>query len=69
MSKPVQTKVADNGLRYTTKAGGSPFAGSATTMSCFRCGKRRPCAQMQGQRFLGRVERVCRPSCAVRAEQ
>jgi hypothetical protein len=48
MTQPVQTRMADNGLRYTAKAGGSPFAGSLATMSCFRCGKHRSAAHLQG---------------------
>ena len=63
MTKPIETKVADNGLRYASKATGSPFAGSGQTMSCFRCGRHRPATQLHGQRFLGRVQRVCKPSC------
>ena len=64
MTKPVQTQMADSGLRYTAKAGGSPFGSGLPTMSCFRCGKHRPAAQLQSQRLLGRVQRVCKPSCA-----
>ena len=64
MTKPVHSQMADNGLRYTAKAGGSPFGTSLPTMSCFRCGRHRPAAQLQSQRLLGRVQRVCKPFCA-----
>lgn len=63
MNKPVQTRLAENGLRYAAKEPGSPFGGSTNTMSCFRCGRHRPTAQLQSQRLLGRVQRVCNPSC------
>ena len=40
-----KTAVLANGLRYKTKASGSPFAAAASfggaTMSCFMCGKHR----------------------------
>ena len=64
MTKPVETKVAVDGLRYSAKAPGSPFGGSTNTMSCFRCGRHRPTTQLQSQRLLGRIQRVCRPSCS-----
>ena len=67
MTKQIETKVASDGLRYTAKAGGSPYLGGGTTMSCFRCGRHRIPTQLQGQRLLGRSRRVCKPSCAALA--
>lgn len=64
MTRPVQTRMTDDGLRYAAKVGGSPFAGSATTMSCFLCGTHRQRVQLQGRRLLGRIQQVCKPSCA-----
>lgn len=67
MTKQIETKVASDGLRYTAKAGGSPYLGGGTTMSCFRCGRHRIPTQLQGQHLLGRSRRVCKPSCAALA--
>ena len=67
MTKQIETKVASDGLRYTAKAGGSPYLGGGTTMSCFRCGRHRIPTQLQGQRLLGRSRRECTPSCAALA--
>jgi hypothetical protein len=64
MSKTLQTKVASNGLRYTSKVSGSPFLGNGSTMSCFRCGKHRTADQLQTKKLIGRNQRVCKPSCA-----
>jgi hypothetical protein len=36
------TQISTNGLRYTSKEGGSPFtgiSGSGETMSCIKCGR------------------------------
>lgn len=63
----VQTKVTADGLRYRSKASGSPFGTggvfSAATMSCFKCGKHRPRAQLKTQRILGKSQVVCDPAC------
>ncbi|MDT8999843.1 hypothetical protein RQP53_11240 [Paucibacter sp. APW11] len=63
MSKDTYTAVSDDGLRYESKLGGSPFLGSGHTRSCFRCGKHRPASALQSKRVLGRNEMVCKPSC------
>ena len=63
MSKDTFTAVSDDGLRYESKLGGSPFLGSGHTRSCFRCGKHRPPSALQSMRVLGRNEVVCKPSC------
>lgn len=74
MSKPpTKTTISDEGLRYRSKAAGSPFvaAGSfgAATMSCFLCGKHRPRAQLKSRKFLGKTHAVCAPSCKALDEQ
>jgi hypothetical protein len=64
MSKPVTTnKVAPNGLRYASKAPGTPFGSTTSTRSCFKCGKHRRAEHLKTFRFLGRSEMVCKPSC------
>ncbi|HZE92425.1 MAG TPA: hypothetical protein VE029_12070 [Rhizobacter sp.] len=68
MSKPeLKTKIQADGLRYKTKAGGSPFAAAgdfqAGTMSCFLCGKHRPRNTLKTRRLLGKAQHVCAPSC------
>ncbi len=64
MSKDTHTSVTDDGLRYVSKLGGSPFLGSGHTRSCFKCGRHRPPSSLQSVRLLGRTELVCKPSCA-----
>lgn len=63
----VKTTIDANGLRYRSKASGSPFAStgvfSAATMSCFLCGKHRPRSSLKSRRFLGKTQFVCSPSC------
>lgn len=62
-SKVVTTKLSADGLRYGSKAPGSPFVGTGTTRSCFLCGKHRQAAQLRSKRLLGRTEMVCAPNC------
>jgi hypothetical protein len=68
MTKPITTtKMLEDGLRYKSKASGSPFkSGSfsgSTTMSCFLCGKHRARSQLGTRKFLGKSQAVCAPSC------
>ena len=68
MSKAeVKTAVGDTGLRYKSKAPGSPFQASGSfsgaTMSCFLCGKHRARSQMISKKILGKSQAVCAPSC------
>ena len=62
-----KTTVVADGLRYKSKASGSPFAVSpsfgAATMSCFLCGKHRPRSLMITRKVLGKSQAVCSPSC------
>lgn len=64
MSKDTYTAVSEDGLRYESKLGGSPFLGSGHTRSCFKCGKHRPPSALQSKRILGRNEVVCKLGCA-----
>ena len=68
MSKPVtKTKILDDGLRYQSKASGSPFnlvaPFNTSTMSCFLCGKHRVRSTMTTRKFIGKSQVVCAPSC------
>jgi hypothetical protein len=63
MSKDTVTAVRQDGLRYQSKVGGSPFLGSGHTRSCFKCGKHRAPSSLQSIRLLGRNEVVCKPNC------
>ena len=67
-----KTSIDADGLRYRSKAAGSPFgsarAFTTATMSCFLCGKHRPRAQLKGKKYLGRTQFVCSPSCKELAE-
>lgn len=62
-----KTAVKANGLRYKSKASGSPFAAAASfggaTMSCFMCGKHRPRSLMGTRKVAGKSQTVCAPSC------
>jgi hypothetical protein len=74
MSKQeIKTTLGADGLRYRSKAAGSPFAATgafgAATMSCFLCGKHRPRAQLKTRKLLGRAQSVCAPSCKEADEQ
>jgi hypothetical protein len=69
MSKDtVKTSIDADGLRYRSKAPGSPFGSAGTyssaTMSCFLCGKHRARSQLKTKKLLGRSQVVCSPSCA-----
>lgn len=63
----VKTTIQADGLRYRSKASGSPFASTgafgAATMSCFRCGKHRARASLKSIKLLGKTQSVCAPSC------
>lgn len=68
MSKAdTKTTIDADGLRYRSKAPGSPFTAAgafgAATMSCFLCGKHRPRSALKSRRLLGKAQFVCSPSC------
>ena len=62
-----KTTVMADGLRYKSKASGSPFAAAASfggaTMSCFLCGKHRARSLMGTRKVAGKSQTVCAPSC------
>ncbi len=62
-----KTQIEPDGLRYKTKAPGSPFGGRGAfvggTMSCLLCGKHRPRSMMKSRQIVGKVQMVCAPSC------
>ncbi|CAN5761726.1 hypothetical protein BH09PSE5_BH09PSE5_36330 [soil metagenome] len=63
----VKTTVEADGLRYRSKAAGSPFSAAGSfgtaTMSCFLCGKHRPRSMLKSRKLLGKSQSVCSPSC------
>lgn len=69
--RPEVTQVDDDGLRYVSKAPGSPFGStssySAATMSCFLCSRHRPRAMLMSRKYCGRSQSVCAPACAPRS--
>jgi len=62
-----KTTVLEDGLRYKSKVGGSPFAGNShlgnATKSCFLCGKHRPQKEMMTRKLIGKSQAVCSPKC------
>jgi hypothetical protein len=57
MNEYIQTEIHSDGLRYKSRAGGSPFgpAGHAgAVMSCFKCGKHKPRTQGANRKFAGK---------------
>jgi len=73
MSKPVtKTKILDDGLRYQSKVGGSPFNAvvhfNTSMMSCFLCGTHRVRSSMGTRKFIGKSQAVCAPSCKAARE-
>ena len=59
--------MADNGLRYVSKASGTPYIDTPScgpsTRSCFFCGRHNSVKLRAMQRVLGRSEPVCAPPC------
>lgn len=60
-------KVAAGGLRYQSKAAGSPFAGQGngfgSAQSCFKCGTHRAPSELVSKKLLGSHKRVCKDGC------
>ncbi len=62
MSRDETTKIASDGLRYISKAGGSPFGGTghtAASMSCYKCGLHKPRALGTFKRLLNQSMFMC----------
>jgi hypothetical protein len=57
--------MADDGLRYKFKGGGSPFQDSAnmSTMSCYRCGLHKSRSLGVFKRLLNQRSFVCQDCC------
>lgn len=59
--------MAPDGLRYTSKTPGSPFASlnsvSLNTMSCFLCGRHQPRNTLKSRKLAGKSHLVCDPNC------
>jgi len=55
------TKIANDGLRYKSKEGGSTLGGSSTmgSMSCYKCGVHKPQALGTFKRLLGQSMFMC----------
>jgi hypothetical protein len=72
-AKPGSSRTDSSGLRYISKAHGTPFgervADSSRTMSCFLCGKHQPRTLLQSRKLIGRHRYVCAPSCRALREQ
>ena len=73
MAKPdTKTKILEDGLRYRSKVGGSPFNEAVhfhtAMMSCFLCGKHRIRSLMVTRKFIGKSQAVCSPSCKAMQE-
>lgn len=60
----VQTRIRDGGLRYESKASGSPYARDLGVMlSCLLCGRHRPRSAMKLRKLIGRNHVVCADGC------
>lgn len=58
------TKTRADGLRYTSKQNGTPFAGSwGGTMSCFCCGKHMSRTRLASFIVAGKRSFRCREGC------
>ena len=56
------TKITQDGLRYKSKKGGSPFGTTGlagSTMSCIKCGLHKPRASGTFRKLLGTSMFVC----------
>ncbi len=67
-----ETTISNDGLRYTAKIPGSEFGpmmlgGCSTRMSCFRCGRHKPVADLVSRKILGRNQKVCAGNCQRKA--
>lgn len=58
------TRIREGGLRYESKAGGSPYARDlGMVLSCFLCGRHRPRAALKTRKLVGRHHTVCADGC------
>ncbi len=62
MNDGIKTEISTDGLRYKSRATGSPFgpAGHAgAVMSCYKCGEHKPRTQGANRMFAGRPTFAC----------
>jgi hypothetical protein len=62
MPRDDKTKISNDGLRYKSKAGGSPFGTegrTGDTMSCIKCGVHKSRSNGSFKRLLGSTTFVC----------
>ena len=58
------SQVNADGLRYKTKASGSPFGPApAMSLSCIKCGIHRPRSLLKGFKLAGKVHYRCDDNC------
>jgi hypothetical protein len=62
-SRTEKNELSSDGLRYTARQAGSPFAGSTgstcTVKSCFFCGLHKPLSEGRSLKVLGKSTFVC----------
>lgn len=59
------TRIRDGGLRYESKATGSPYPRDmGVTLSCFLCGRHRPRSALKSRKLVGRQHHVCADGCS-----
>ena len=62
MTRQEKTEISNDGLRYKSKKGGSPFEGlgrTGDTMSCIKCGRHKPRSDGSFKRMLGSTMFIC----------
>lgn len=62
MARDDTTQIRNDGLRYKSKKGGSPFGTggrSIDTMSCIKCGRHKPRSDGSFKRMLGSTMFIC----------
>ena len=66
MRNNFETKIAVDGLRYTSKESGSPYQdfSCGTTISCYKCGLHKPRSSGIFKRLLGQNMFKCLDCCA-----
>lgn len=67
MSADDKSLIRGDGLRYLSKAGGSPYPGAAAgMMSCLLCGRHLPRARLELFTAGGMRQMRCRGGCAIK---
>lgn len=64
---PTTTRIRPDGLRYESKEPAHPTfpGGFGATLSCFRCGKHIPRANLEAFALAGKRQFRCRGGCEV----